>query len=69
MLVSSAYGADFICYVTPSKHLGLPFSEDVRGWGIASRIAVHIGDMVKRRDTDKDKLMAKARRGMKWQAT
>ncbi|HXX53233.1 MAG TPA: phosphomethylpyrimidine synthase ThiC, partial [Thermodesulfovibrionales bacterium] len=26
--LSSSYGADFICYVTPSEHLGLPFSED-----------------------------------------
>ncbi len=29
--LSSSYGADFICYVTPSEHLGLPFPEDVQG--------------------------------------
>jgi len=27
--LSSAYGADFICYVTPAEHLALPNVEDV----------------------------------------
>jgi 5-hydroxybenzimidazole synthase len=64
--MSSSYGADFICYVTPSEHLGLPFAEDVKEGVIASRIAAHIGDMIKLKHTDKDKLMAKARRDMDW---
>lgn len=64
--LSSAYGADFICYVTPSEHLGLPFPEDVREGVIAARIAVHVGDMIKRVDMNADKLMAKARRDMQW---
>lgn len=64
--MSSAYGADFICYVTPSEHLGLPFPEDVREGVIAAKIAAHIGDMVKLKKTDKDKLMSKARRDMDW---
>ena len=64
--MSSSYGADFICYVTPSEHLGLPFTEDVKEGVIASRIAAHIGDMIKLKHTDKDKLMAKARRDMNW---
>ncbi|TAN45181.1 MAG: phosphomethylpyrimidine synthase ThiC [Nitrospirae bacterium] len=65
--LSSAYGADFICYVTPSEHLGLPFPEDVREGVIASRIAAHIGDMIKHKNTGADKAMAKARRDMQWQ--
>jgi phosphomethylpyrimidine synthase len=65
--MSSAYGADFICYVTPSEHLGLPFPEDVREGVIASRIAAHIGDMIKHKNMDADKAMAKARRDMQWQ--
>jgi phosphomethylpyrimidine synthase len=65
--LSSAYGADFICYVTPSEHLGLPYPEDVREGVIASRIAAHIGDMIKLKHTDSDKKMAKARRDMQWQ--
>jgi phosphomethylpyrimidine synthase len=63
--LSSAYGADFICYVTPAEHLGLPFPEDVREGVIASRIAAHIGDMIKLGKTDVDKTMAKARRDMR----
>ena len=65
--LSSAFGADFICYVTPSEHLGLPFPEDVREGVIASKIAAHIGDMIKYKDNQKDKLMSKARRDMQWQ--
>lgn len=64
--LSSAYGADFICYVTPSEHLGLPFPEDVKEGLIAARIAAHIGNMIKLGRTDRDKLMAKARRDMRW---
>jgi len=64
--MSSAYGADFICYVTPSEHLGLPYVEDVKEGVIASRIAAHIGDMIKLKHTDQDKQMAKARRDMDW---
>ncbi|HXX58510.1 MAG TPA: phosphomethylpyrimidine synthase ThiC [Thermodesulfovibrionales bacterium] len=64
--LSSSYGADFICYVTPSEHLGLPFPEDVREGVIASRIAAHVGDMIKHKNMQKDKVMSKARRDMQW---
>ncbi|MCL5022730.1 MAG: phosphomethylpyrimidine synthase ThiC [Nitrospirae bacterium] len=64
--LSSSYGADFICYVTPSEHLGLPFPEDVREGVIASRIAAHVGDMIKRKNMHADKVMSKARRDMQW---
>jgi phosphomethylpyrimidine synthase len=64
--LSSSYGADFICYVTPSEHLGLPFPEDVREGVVASRIAAHIGDMIKHKERLADKQMSKARRDMKW---
>ena len=66
--LSSSYGADFICYVTPSEHLGLPYPEDVREGVIAARIAAHVGDMIKLKNkkTDADKSMGKARRDMRW---
>ncbi|MBI5101058.1 MAG: phosphomethylpyrimidine synthase ThiC [Nitrospirae bacterium] len=64
--LSSSFGADFICYVTPSEHLGLPFPEDVREGVIASRIAAHVGDMIKLKNLHTDKTMSKARRDMKW---
>jgi phosphomethylpyrimidine synthase len=64
--LSSAFGADFICYVTPSEHLGLPLPEDVREGVIAARIAAHVGDMVKYGRKARDNQMAKARRDMRW---
>jgi phosphomethylpyrimidine synthase len=45
--LASYYGTDFLCYVTPSEHLGLPTVEDVRQGVIASRIAAHAGDIAR----------------------
>ncbi|MEO0137654.1 MAG: phosphomethylpyrimidine synthase ThiC [candidate division WOR-3 bacterium] len=41
------YGADFLCYVTPSEHLGLPTVEDVKEGVIALKIAAHAADIGK----------------------
>ncbi len=41
------YGADFLCYVTPSEHLGLPNVEEVREGVIALKIAAHAADIGK----------------------
>ncbi len=65
--LSSAYGADFICYVTPAEHLALPNLEDVREGVVTARIAAHIGDMIKNNDRDRDLEMGRARRDMLWQ--
>ncbi len=43
--LAAAHGADFLCYVTPKEHVGLPEVEDVRQGVIASRIAAHVGDV------------------------
>jgi phosphomethylpyrimidine synthase len=40
-------GADFLCYVTPAEHLGLPTTEDVRAGVIAARLAAHAADIVR----------------------
>ena len=45
--VASAAGADYLCYITPSEHLGLPRPDAVKEGLIAFRIAAHIGDTVK----------------------
>ncbi len=45
--VAAAAGVDFICYVTPAEHLGLPDIEHVREGVIAARIAGHAGDIAK----------------------
>lgn len=61
-------GADFICYVTPREHLGLPTAEDVKTGVIAARIAAHAADIVKGVPGAKqwDLEMAKARRALDW---
>ena len=44
---ASGFGADYLCMITPSEHLGLPSSEDIKNGLIACRIAAHVGDSMK----------------------
>ncbi len=64
--LAAMYGADFLCYVTPSEHLGLPGVEDVRMGVVASKIAAHSADIVRLRDTSLDDNMSRARRELDW---
>ncbi|MEW6095792.1 MAG: phosphomethylpyrimidine synthase ThiC [bacterium] len=64
--LSSAYGADFICYVTPPEHLALPYPDDVKEGVITAKIAAHIGDMIKYKHRDHDLAIAHARRTLDW---
>jgi phosphomethylpyrimidine synthase len=64
--LSSAYGADFICYVTPSEHLALPNVQDVKDGVMAAKIAAYIGDMIKYKNRDRDREMSLARRSLDW---
>lgn len=63
-------GADFLCYVTPAEHLGLPDSSDVREGIIASRIAAHAADIAKGTPgaLEWDLAMSKARKRLDWKA-
>jgi len=45
--IAGYYGADFLCYVTPSEHIRLPDKEDVKEGVIASKIAAHAADLAK----------------------
>jgi phosphomethylpyrimidine synthase len=45
--LAASHGADFLCYVTPSEHLGLPGVEDVRMGVLATRAAAHAADLVR----------------------
>lgn len=67
--LAAVAGADFLCYVTPSEHLGLPTTEDVRDGVIASRIAAHAADIVKGIPGAwaRDLAMAEARRDLDWE--
>ncbi len=67
--VAAAAGADFLCYVTPTEHLGLPDENDVKEGIIASKIAAHAGDIAKKIPgaIDRDNRMAKARKELDWE--
>jgi phosphomethylpyrimidine synthase len=64
--LAACYGADFLCYVTPSEHLSLPSIEDVKEGVIASRIAAHAADLSRGRDSDWDACMSRARKSRSW---
>lgn len=66
--LAAAAGADFLCYVTPAEHLGLPSVEDVRQGTIAARIAAHAGDIVKgvKGARERDLRMSLARKKLDW---
>ncbi len=59
-------GADYLCYVTPTEHLGLPDEEDVREGVVASLIAAHAADITRGIDLDRDHAMAEARKALDW---
>ena len=66
--LAAYYGADFLCYVTPSEHLGLPNVEEVREGVIASRIAAHAADVARGLDgaMNWDNEMSEARSNLDW---
>ncbi|MQL56656.1 phosphomethylpyrimidine synthase ThiC, partial [Acidianus ambivalens] len=63
---SASHGCDFLCYVTPAEHLALPNKEDVIEGVKTSKIAAHVGDMVKLGKRDQDLAMGRARRDLDW---
>lgn len=66
--LAAFYGADFLCYVTPSEHLGLPIVEEVREGVIATKIAAHAADLAKgiRGAKEWDYKMSRARGKLDW---
>jgi phosphomethylpyrimidine synthase len=68
--LAAYFGADFLCYVTPSEHLGLPDLDDVRQGVVASRLAAHAADLARRHPgaADWDRRVSKARAGLDWDA-
>ncbi|MBN1532475.1 MAG: phosphomethylpyrimidine synthase ThiC [Spirochaetes bacterium] len=62
------YGADFLCYLTPMEHLGLPDVQHVIDGVIASKIAAHAADVARgipgARNRDDD--MSRARSNLDW---
>ena len=63
------YGADFICYVTPSEHLGLPTVADVREGVVVARIAAHAADLARGNKAawQRDEQMSRYRKALDWE--
>jgi len=66
--IAGAAGADFLCYVTPSEHLGLPDVADVRMGVLAARAAGHAADLARRLPGawEWDERMSRARKARDW---
>ncbi|NPA47763.1 MAG: phosphomethylpyrimidine synthase ThiC [Thermococci archaeon] len=65
--IAALHGADFLCYVTPSEHLGLPTVEHVREGVIAAKLAAHAVNLTRfEADFRKDYLMSAARGRLDW---
>lgn len=66
--LAASYGADFLCYVTPSEHLRHPSVLDVKEGVIASKIAAHAADIAKNIPGVSliDKKMSLARKNRDW---
>ncbi len=65
--IASGAGADYLCYITPAEHLGLPNINQVREGVIAFKIAAHIGDTIKLGLSDRDLRMAELRHKQNWE--
>ena len=67
--IAGLAGADYLCYVTPSEHLGLPTKEEVKRGVIASKIAAHAVNIAKygTRASNRDYHMDIARKNLDWE--
>jgi phosphomethylpyrimidine synthase len=68
--LAGAAGADFLCYVTPREHVGLPDVGDVHEGVMAARIAAHVADVAKGLGgaRERDAEMSRARAERDWDA-
>jgi phosphomethylpyrimidine synthase len=66
--IAGLAGADFLCYLTPSEHLGLPTLEDVKEGVIVTRIAAHAVDIARlpHEAAAQDLAVARARANLDW---
>ncbi len=67
--IAALAGADFLCYVTPREHLGLPTAEDVREGVVVTRIAGHAADLARGVPGARawDLEMSRARKRLDWE--
>jgi phosphomethylpyrimidine synthase len=62
-------GADFLCYVTPSEHLGLPSPKDVWDGVMVCKIAAHAADLARGNPEahSRDRAMSTFRKALDWE--
>ncbi|MCX6682640.1 MAG: phosphomethylpyrimidine synthase ThiC [Methanoregula sp.] len=65
--IASGAGADYLCYITPAEHLGLPTPDNVREGLVAFRIAAHIGDSIKYGISPADAAVSRSRADLNWE--
>lgn len=67
-VIAGLAGADYLCYVTPSEHLGLPDKEEVKHGVICSKIAAHAVNIARygKRASNWDYQMDMARKDLDW---
>lgn len=67
--ISAWAGAEFLCYVTPAEHIGLPNVQQVHEGVVAARIAAHCADLAKQRPeaVQWDLDMSVARKQLNWE--
>jgi phosphomethylpyrimidine synthase len=65
--IAAGAGADYLCYITPAEHLGLPDPDQVKEGLIAFRIAAHIGDSIKFGPDERDRNLSQRRRELDWE--
>ncbi len=68
--LAALHGADFLCFLTPAEHLGLPDIGHVIDGVVASRIAAHAADVARAVPgaRDLDDAMSRARSDLDWEA-
>jgi phosphomethylpyrimidine synthase len=62
-------GANFLCMVSPSEHLGLPRTTDIIEGTRACILAAHVGDLLQGSSAayEREQEMGKARRDLDWE--
>lgn len=67
--IAAMHGADFLCYLTPKEHLGLPDLQDVIDGVVVSKIAAHAADIARgiKGARDIDDQMSVARANLDWE--
>ena len=66
---AASAGADFLCMVSPSEHLALPNKNDIIEGTRTAKIAAHVGDLARKRDSAlaRENEMGEARHALDWE--